>query len=62
LAAELKKQVHIDPELIEGTNGIFDVVADGAMIFSKHQEGRFPEHQEIVQALRKRGAGKAKRH
>jgi len=61
LAADLKKQLHLEPELIEGTNGIFDVVADGTLIFSKHQEGRFPEPQEIVQALRQRGAGKAKR-
>jgi selT/selW/selH-like putative selenoprotein len=61
LAAELKKLFHIDPELIEGSNGIFDVVADGTMIFSKHQEGRFPEHEEIVQALRRRGAGTTKR-
>ena len=42
----------MDTELIEGTNGIFDVVADGAMIFSKHAEQRFPESDEIITALR----------
>ena len=41
-----------EPELIEGSSGIFDVVADGTMVFSKHHEGRFPETEEILTALR----------
>lgn len=36
---------------------MFDVVADGDLIFSKHDEQRFPEHDEIIAALRARGAG-----
>lgn len=40
--------------LIEGGGGVFDVVADGDLIFSKHSEGRFPEEDEIVEALRAR--------
>lgn len=35
---------------------MFDVVADGDLIFSKHTEERFPEHDEIIAALRARGA------
>jgi selT/selW/selH-like putative selenoprotein len=31
--------------------GAFDVTADGALIFSKHKEGRFPDPAEIVKAL-----------
>jgi hypothetical protein len=27
------------------------VVADGRLVFSKQQEGRFPEHDEILAAL-----------
>jgi len=38
--------------LIEGDNGVFDVVANGNLIFSKHAKGRFPEEHEIVEALR----------
>ena len=34
---------------------MFDVVADGDLIFSKHAEERFPEHHEIIDALRARG-------
>jgi hypothetical protein len=27
------------------------VIVDGKLIFSKHQEGRFPEEEEIVRSL-----------
>jgi selT/selW/selH-like putative selenoprotein len=37
---------------VKGGDGVFDVVADGVLIFSKHREGRFPEASEIVRALR----------
>lgn len=43
----------MQPELIKGSNGVFDVAADGSLIFSKHREGRYPDAGEIVQALRK---------
>ena len=39
-------------DLVKGANGVFDVAADGALIFSKHREHRFPDSGEIVQALR----------
>jgi selT/selW/selH-like putative selenoprotein len=31
-----------------GSGGIFDVLADGEVIFSKHREGRFPTEDEIL--------------
>lgn len=39
-------------ELIKGSGGIFDVTADGALVYSKHRTGRFPENAEVLQALR----------
>lgn len=30
---------------------MFDVKADGKLVFSKHQTGRFPEDQEVLAAL-----------
>jgi selT/selW/selH-like putative selenoprotein len=42
----------VKAELIEGSGGIFDVVADGALIFSKHRTGRFPEPGEIARVLK----------
>lgn len=32
---------------------MFDVAVDGNVLFSKHQEGRFPEHAEILRKLTK---------
>ena len=43
-----------DVELIQGGGGIFDVVADGELVFSRKAEGnRFPEHEEILERLDK---------
>jgi predicted Rdx family selenoprotein len=40
-----------EAEAVSGKKSQFDVVADGKLIFSKQKEGRFPEHDEIIQAL-----------
>jgi len=56
LAATIKDTFNIEPELVEGSNGIFDVVADGTMVFSKHEADRFPDHTEVIDALQDRGA------
>ncbi len=37
--------------LIEGDKGVFDVVVDGDLIWSKHETGRFPELDEILSRL-----------
>jgi selenoprotein W-related protein len=37
--------------LKQGSGGVFDVHADGKLIFSKHQEGRFPDEDEILSEL-----------
>jgi selT/selW/selH-like putative selenoprotein len=38
--------------LKKGRNGVFDVVVNGKLVFSKHKAGRFPEEEEIVEAIR----------
>ena len=40
--------------MIKGGGGIFDVHVDGRRVYSKHEEGRFPEHEEILDLV---GAG-----
>jgi len=55
LADTIRKKLDIEPKLIEGSGGVFDVRVDGRLIFSKHETGRFPEDQEILAALQKRG-------
>ena len=37
--------------LTPGSGGVFDVVIDGKMVFSKHQAGRFPTPQEVLGAI-----------
>jgi predicted Rdx family selenoprotein len=37
---------------IPGGKGQFDVLRDGERVFSKQEAGRFPEHDEILSALR----------
>ena len=41
----------MDAELIAGKGGIFDVEVDGRRIYSKHDTGVFPEHEEILRQL-----------
>lgn len=52
MAAEIKKQTGVEPELIAGGGGIFDVKVDGKLIYSKHETGRFPEHDEVIRGLK----------
>jgi Rdx family len=47
--------VGIDAEVVGGERGVFDVVADGRTIFSKYASHRFPDHGEIIQALKSGG-------
>jgi selenoprotein W-related protein len=42
--------------LIPGTGGIFEVRLDGEVLFSRKQEGRFPELKELKQLIRDRVA------
>jgi len=52
LAAEIKKELGVDSQLVRGGGGIFDVTVDSKRIFSKHDEGRFPSEKEIIEKLR----------
>jgi selT/selW/selH-like putative selenoprotein len=39
------------PELIASSGGVFEVRANGRLLFSKQATGRFPEDEEILAAL-----------
>ena len=41
----------VEAELVPGGGGVFDVVVDGKLIYSKHQTGRFPDPEEILAKL-----------
>ena len=42
----------MEANLIAGGNGIFDVIVDEKLVFSKFETGRFPNSGEIVEKLR----------
>lgn len=39
-----------------GTGGVFEIRVDGELVWSRKQEGRFPEAKEIKQRVRERVA------
>ncbi|OGT81364.1 MAG: selenoprotein [Gammaproteobacteria bacterium RIFCSPLOWO2_02_FULL_61_13] len=43
-------------ELVPGRGGIFEVRLDGVRIFSRKEQGRFPESKELKQLIRDRVA------
>ncbi len=38
--------------LVPGTGGIFDVSVDGEIVWSRKDEGRFPDLKELKQRIR----------
>lgn len=53
MKAKLEKEIPgVEVELIKSSGGAFEIVADGKKIFSKLDLGRFPEENEIIDALK----------
>ncbi len=55
MEAALIDALGAEVELVKGRGGVFDVVADGQQVFSKHEVNRFPENDEVVDAIRALG-------
>ena len=51
MEAAIHKATEHEVEVTAGDRGIFDVHADGVLVYSKHAEGRFPTEEEILQKL-----------
>ena len=51
LAAEFKENFGVESELFAEGKGIFDVVVNGDIIYSKYKTGRFPELDEVTTIL-----------
>ena len=54
LAAAIEKEYGIKPQLIRSGGGVFEVEADGVLIFSKKEQFRFPAEKEIIDQLQNR--------
>ncbi|MBN1757014.1 MAG: Rdx family protein [Chitinispirillaceae bacterium] len=52
MAAELEKKFGCTTKLIESRGGVFEVVGDGKLLFSKKKTGRFPEFDEIARQMK----------
>ena len=51
MAEAIEKKFGKKSELIRSGGGVFEVVADGELIFSKKQQHRFPQNQEVISIL-----------
>lgn len=38
--------------MVKGRNGVFNVTVGNTLVFSKHEEGRFPDEAEVIESLR----------
>ena len=44
----------VPASIVAGGEGQFDVLDEGGLVFSKRQEGRFPEQDEILSLVASR--------
>jgi selT/selW/selH-like putative selenoprotein len=51
LAAKIKQALGFESELIAGGRGIFDVVVEDALVYSKFKTGSFPDEEELINEL-----------
>ncbi|MFC1901594.1 Rdx family protein [Chloroflexota bacterium] len=52
MAEELQKAFGAKANIIPGRKGVFDVIVDGELAFSKHETGRFPQPGELADKLK----------
>ncbi len=51
MAAKIKQTLGIESELIPGGQGIFDVVVDLELVYSKFKTGSFPDEDQLINEL-----------
>lgn len=54
MAAELQETLGLAPKVTPGGRGVFDVLLDGTLVYSKHETARFPEDGEVTRLIRSR--------
>jgi len=47
----LKETFSVEPQLIEGGGGEFEITVDGKLVFSKKSTKRFPDKGEVEQLI-----------
>ena len=54
LADDIYDKFEFKAELLKSGGGAFEVAIDGDLVYSKLQTGRFPEHSEIFDSIKKK--------
>jgi len=52
LAERIREAMPAEVRLIESSGGVFEVVVDGALAYSKKQTGEFPDEAQLVEKIR----------
>ncbi len=47
----MKKHCGAEVKLIGSTGGVFEVVVDGKLVYSKRSTGEFPDEQQLLKSL-----------
>jgi len=50
----LDQEFGASTRLLKGANGVFEVIVDGELVFSKKSVGRFPDDGEVAESIRGR--------
>ncbi len=48
MAAKIKKALGTEPKLIPEGRGIFDVVVEDELVYSKFKTGSFPDEKQLI--------------
>lgn len=51
MAAKIKEAFGTDPKLIPKGGGVFEVVVDDELVYSKLQTGSFPNEEQLINKL-----------
>ena len=52
MADELREAFEVESELIRGSGGVFEVIANAKVVFAKAKLGRFPNKGEVVALIK----------
>jgi len=53
LAEKINRELQEKPDLIKSMGGVFEVKADGNLIYSKKVTGVFPDENAVIDSLRR---------
>ncbi|PIE58214.1 MAG: hypothetical protein CSA33_04725 [Desulfobulbus propionicus] len=58
MAAKIEQALGDAPKLIPGSQGVFEVMVDGELVYSKFKTGSFPDEDQLTSLLAAKYGGK----